>query len=176
MTTPPRRRVMAVDDNRDSLEVVRIALEDDYDVLTLSDPIDTLELVDLFEPDLMILDVMMPKVTGFQLVEVLQNNAQTRELPLVILSAKDSMRDMKHGYSLGASLYLTKPFDPQRLVQSVEAQFRVHPPKPGGKKMQLAELVPELGRRRSFVQGLAKFHTAPVGGARKSGRVRKGML
>lgn len=172
MSTPPRHRVMAVDDNRDSLEVIRIALEDHHDVLTLMDPIDTLELVDLFEPDLMILDIMMPKVTGFQLVEVLQNNVTTRDLPLVILSAKDSMRDMKHGYSLGASLYLTKPFDPERLLQSVEAQFRVHPPRPEAKKRQLAELVPELGRRRAFQQKLANFYTAPVSG-RKSGRVRK---
>lgn len=175
MTTPPRHRVMAVDDNRDSLEVVRIALEDHHDVLTLTDPIDTLELVDLFEPDLLIIDIMMPKVTGFQLVEVLQNNVATRDLPLVILSAKDSMRDMKHGYSLGASLYLTKPFDPQRLLQSVEAQFRVHPPRPEAKKMVLAELVPELGRRRAFQQGLATFSSS-VPGQRKTGRVKKGPL
>lgn len=175
MSTPPRHRVMAVDDNRDSLEVIRIALEDHHDVLTLMDPIDTLELVDVFEPDLMILDIMMPKVTGFQLVEVLQNNVSTRDLPLVILSAKDSMRDMKHGYSLGASLYLTKPFDPERLLQSVEAQFRVHPPRPEAKRRSLAELVPELGRRRAFQQQLAKFYSTPVGG-RKSGRVRKGPL
>jgi DNA-binding response OmpR family regulator len=68
---------------------------------------------------LLILDIMMPKVTGYHILETLRKDPRTSFMPVIILSAKDSARDQKYGYKLGASIYLTKPFQPERLVKNV---------------------------------------------------------
>ena len=148
-----RPRVLAVDDTEDSLELVRMSLKEDYDVMTLSDPIDVYEYIELFQPDLLVLDVMMPKITGFQLTEMLQRNPATRALPVIILSAKDTARDIKHGYKLGASLYLTKPFLPERLLKNVKTQFEMHPPNVREKTLTLGQVLVQLQGRREFQEG-----------------------
>ncbi|MDK2971258.1 MAG: hypothetical protein PWP23_1013 [Candidatus Sumerlaeota bacterium] len=149
-----RPRILALDDNDDTLELIRLALVDEYDVLTLTNPMDTYELIDMFEPDLLIVDVMMPKITGFQLVEMLRRSPRTRDLPVIILSAKDTARDIKHGYKMGASLYLTKPFDPERLVRNVKTQFEVHPPSKERRKMNMQQVHMHL-QMRATTQGSA---------------------
>lgn len=135
-----RYRVLAVDDNEDTLELVRMALTDEYDVLTLSNPLGAYECIDLFEPDLLILDIMMPKISGFQLIELLRKNPKTKDLPIIVLSAKDNVREIKHGYKLGVALYLTKPFNPERLMKNVETQFRMHPPESLRKALSLDQV------------------------------------
>ncbi len=128
MIATDRYRVLAVDDNEDVLELIRTALGEEYDVVTLSNPVDVYEILDVYEPDLLILDVMMPRLNGYQLIEMLRKNPATRELPVIMLSAKTSPGEIKHGYRLGATLYLTKPFVSDRLKKNVETQFRVSPP------------------------------------------------
>jgi len=155
-----RHRVLAVDDNQDTLELIRISLQDDYDVLTLANPMDIFEMIELFQPDLLVLDVMMPKITGFQLVEMLNRPVAGRNLPIIILSAKDSARDIKHGYKLGASLYLTKPFQPERLLKNVKMQFEAHPPSPGSKKLGFAELRVNLEQMPAHKHGNAQLGTS----------------
>lgn len=150
-----RHRILAIDDNTDTLELIRMTLEDEFDVLTLSDPMDAFELVELFEPDLLVLDVMMPKLTGFQLVEMLHRSPAARELPVIILSAKNSTRDIKHGYKLGASLYLTKPFQPDRLMKNVKTQFEMNPPAPGPKGHVLHDVRMQLMKKPCFKEGRA---------------------
>ncbi|MBI5155125.1 response regulator [Candidatus Poribacteria bacterium] len=160
MTT--RFRILAVDDNEDTLELIRMTLHEVYDVLTLSNPMDIYELLELFEPDLLILDIMMPKITGFQLVEMLQKNSRTRNLPIIVLSAKDGARDIKHGYKLGASLYLTKPFQPDRLLKNVHTQFEVHPPKPRPKALTVEQVNMQLQLKPSFKQGYARLSSTEL--------------
>jgi DNA-binding response OmpR family regulator len=152
-----RRRILAVDDSQDLLELVRLALEDDYDVLTLSDPMEVMEMIALFEPDLLILDVMMPKISGFQLAEMLQRNPRTRELPIIILSAKDTTRDIKHGYRVGASLYLTKPFEPQRLLQNVQAQLQINGTEPAPKTHNLEAISGRLQGTTIYQKGVVRI-------------------
>lgn len=126
--TTERPRVLAIDDNEDILELIRITLEADYDVVTLCDPVDVLEILDLFEPDLLILDIMMPRINGYQILEMLRRAPNTKDLPVIVLSARTTAGEIKHGYKLGATMYLTKPFQPDRLRKNVETQFRVNPP------------------------------------------------
>ncbi len=152
-----RRRILAVDDSQDLLELVRLALEDDYDVLTLSDPMEVMEMIALFEPDLLILDVMMPKISGFQLAEMLQRSPRTRELPIIILSAKDTTRDIKHGYRVGASLYLTKPFEPQRLLQNVQAQLQINGTEPAPKANSLEAINGRLQGTTIYQKGIVRI-------------------
>lgn len=160
-TPPAKPRVLAIDDNEDTLELVRMTLQDDYDVLTLSDPMDVYEMMELFEPDLLIVDIMMPRVNGFQLIEMLQRNPSTRQVPVIILSAKDNVRDIKHGYKLGAAMYLTKPFQAERLLKNVKTQFEVSPPRPRAKTLTIPQVNMQLqlkeGHRRGFVQMSTSF-------------------
>ncbi len=152
-----RARILAVDDNEDTLEVIRLALADEFDVMSLSNAMEVYELIELFEPDLLILDVMMPRITGFQLVEMLQRNPVTKQLPVIILSAKNSHGEIRHGYKLGASLYLTKPFDPQRLVKNVKAQLESHPPRDTNKTSTLPQCQLRLKMKETYKAGHAKL-------------------
>ncbi len=141
---PRRYRVLAVDDNDDTLELIRMTLSDDYDVVTLANPLHTYDCIELFEPDLLILDIMMPKITGFQLIDLLKKNPKTKEIPIIVLSAKDTAREIKYGYQLGAALYLTKPFEPERLLKNTEIQFRMHPPGAKPKSLSLEQVQLQL--------------------------------
>lgn len=151
-----RPRILAVDDHEDMLEIIRMALEDHYDVITLSNPMDLYEILDVFEPDLLILDIMMPRITGYQLLEILKKNQGTRELPVIILSAKSTPADLKHGYKLGAAMYLTKPFTPDRLLKNVETQFKVSPPNPK-KTNDLSSVAMQVELKPSFKKGHVQF-------------------
>ncbi len=152
-----RARILAVDDNEDTLEVIRLALQDDFDVMTVSNAMEVYELIELFEPDLLVLDVMMPRITGFQLVEMLQRNPVTKALPVIILSAKNSQGEIRHGYKLGASLYLTKPFEPQRLLKNVRAQLDTHPPQDTEKTHTLPQCQLQLKMKQTYQEGHAKL-------------------
>lgn len=114
-----RWRILVVDDDEDTCDLIRMTLEQDFDVLSLTSAQDTSRIIDLFEPDLVILDVMMPKISGFQLADYLKKNPAYKNIPIVFLSAKGTVKDQKYGYSLGASLYLTKPFEPGRLIKNI---------------------------------------------------------
>ncbi|HRR32442.1 MAG TPA: response regulator, partial [Candidatus Sumerlaeia bacterium] len=90
MTESPQRRILAVDDNEETLDLISMTLSENFDVVTLKEPMEIYELINLFEPDLLILDIMMPKITGFQILDLLQKNPAYKDLPVIILSAKDT--------------------------------------------------------------------------------------
>jgi len=118
-----RWRILAVDDNQDTLDLIHMTLEEDYEVLTLSKPLETPDILTVFEPDLVVLDVMMPKVSGFKLMEFMKKEKAFKNIPVIFLTAKGAISDQKYGYTLGAQLYLTKPFQPSRLVKNIKLIF-----------------------------------------------------
>ncbi|MGB9692151.1 MAG: response regulator [Candidatus Sumerlaeaceae bacterium] len=120
MITQTRFRVLVVDDDKDILDMINITLSPSFEVLTLQESVDALEIIDVFEPDILIVDIMMPKVTGYQIIELMRQNPRHQHVIVVVLSAKDSSRDIKYGYKLGANLYLTKPFQPDRLLKNIQ--------------------------------------------------------
>ena len=113
-------RVVAVDDDKDILDLVQLTLGNEYDVFTIQDPQTALNALEFLEPDVMIIDVMMPKITGYQIVEALKSDAKHQSVQIIFLSAKDSILDVKYGYKLGANFYLTKPFQPERVHRTLE--------------------------------------------------------
>jgi DNA-binding response OmpR family regulator len=153
-----RARVLAVDDHEDILELIHMTLEPHYDVGTLSNPVDLFEIMEIFEPDLLILDVMMPRVSGFQLTELLRKGNH-RHIPIIILSAKTTAGEIKHGYKVGATLYLTKPFQPERLIKNVQTQFQITPPLTK-KKLTAEEVAGQVENKNAFRKGLLKLSSA----------------
>ncbi|MBN1475164.1 response regulator [Candidatus Sumerlaeota bacterium] len=134
-----RWRVLAIDDDLDILELVEMTLQHRYDVLSLESGVNALKIVEAFQPDLIILDIMMPKVTGYHIIEELKRDKATSKLPVILLSAKDTIRDQRYGYKLGATTYLTKPFQPERLLRNVDNIFEHTPPNRTPKKWSLEE-------------------------------------
>ncbi len=119
-----RPTVLVVDDAQEILLLVGMALEDDYDVHTASDGIEALALVDQVHPDLLVLDVMMPRMSGYEVCGVLKEKPETRDIPVLMLSARGEKAHVKKGFYAGADDYLPKPFDPEELLLRTRALLR----------------------------------------------------
>jgi CheY-like chemotaxis protein len=111
-----------------------------YEVVEAHDGLDALEKLERAEPDFIVLDVMMPLMDGFETCRAIRNNANFRDIPILFLSARRSTQAIKEGYGAGANLYLTKPFEPDRLVRNVEQFLREYGAKPRPKRYSIEAL------------------------------------
>jgi len=148
-------RILVIDDDPDVLDLIQMKLGEEYDVLCIESPTDVSQAADLFEPDLIILDIMLPKISGYQVIEYLKRNPKTAQVPVCFLSAKSSARDLKYGYKLGAALYLTKPFQPERLVRNIKLLFERTPPPRTRKTFSIEQI-----NERLNLSGAYKIATA----------------
>ena len=115
------RKVLAVDDERHIVRLIQVNLERaGYQVATAFDGAEALKKVESDKPDLIVLDVMMPKMDGFEVLKRLQANPESREIPIVMLTAKAQDADVFRGWASGVSAYLTKPFNPLELITFVK--------------------------------------------------------
>jgi two-component system response regulator VicR len=116
-------KIMLADDEENIRELVKLIMtEKGYDFYECSDGFEAIELFRREAPDLAILDVMMPRRTGFEVCEEIRNIQP--EIPVIFLSAKGDIVDKKSGYKVGADDYMTKPFDGEELLLHVEALLR----------------------------------------------------
>jgi two-component system, OmpR family, alkaline phosphatase synthesis response regulator PhoP len=116
-----RRKVLVVDDEADVLLLCRVNLEfEGYEVIEASDGEEAMRKVASERPDVVLLDVMMPRMDGWQVLAALKADPQTAEIPVVMLTAKVQDQDQIRGWSGGAADYITKPFSPLSLSQVLE--------------------------------------------------------
>jgi len=119
------KKILAVDDERHIVRLVQVNLERaGYEVVTAFDGKDALEKVAAEQPDLVVLDVMMPYMDGFEVLQNLRKNPSTRELPVIMLTAKAQDADVFRGWQSGVDCYLTKPFNPMELISFVKRIFK----------------------------------------------------
>jgi DNA-binding response OmpR family regulator len=128
MTDPTLAReqplVLAADDDPDILDLVAFRLErSGYTVLQARDGEEALALAVKELPDLAVLDVMMPKLDGFELTRRLRAEAATSRMPIILLTARAQDADVQRGFDAGADDYLRKPFSPQELRSRVQAML-----------------------------------------------------
>ena len=115
------QRILAVDDESDVLMIVRTALEAEaYEVVTAGNGVDALALADEQEFDLILLDVMMPGMDGFEVMRRLRERAKTRETPIVMLTGLAEKSMVKQALDLGVSHYIIKPFEFQEFLQVIQ--------------------------------------------------------
>lgn len=115
-------RIVVVEDDPGVRGLLVAGLElEGHEVLAAPDGASGLELVGEVEPDAVVCDVMMPTVTGWELVRALRADPRYGRLPIVLLSARDSTDDVRHGYEAGASLVLSKPYDADKLHEVLTA-------------------------------------------------------
>jgi DNA-binding response OmpR family regulator len=110
-----------VDDDRDIRDGLRTALTDEgYEVTVVPNGLRLLSALQVDRPDLILLDVMMSWIDGFELCSALKRNADYRDIPVIFVSAKNSPADIQHGFECGAVEYVTKPFELQKLLGKIE--------------------------------------------------------
>ena len=118
------KKILAVDDERHIVRLIQVNLERaGYQVVTAFDGPEALKKVETDKPDLVVLDVMMPKMDGFEVLKRLQANPETRDIPIIMLTAKAQDTDVFRGWASGVSAYLTKPFNPLELLTFIKRIF-----------------------------------------------------
>jgi DNA-binding response OmpR family regulator len=122
--TEPRSRplVLVADDDRDILQLISFRLERaDYEVVQANDGEEALRLVKELHPDLAVLDLMMPKLNGYEVIREIRRDEETKAIPVILLTARVQETDVARGFEAGADDYLKKPFSPQELRARVQA-------------------------------------------------------
>jgi DNA-binding response OmpR family regulator len=115
-------RVLVADDDADILALVAFRLErSGYEVLLATDGEEALRLAVEESPDLAVLDVMMPKMDGYEVTRRIRDNESTSRLPIILLTARAQQSDVDQGMLAGADDYVKKPFSPQELRARVQA-------------------------------------------------------
>jgi len=112
-------RVLAVDDENDILLILRTALRDEYDVTTASNGPDALLAVEQDNPDLVILDLMMPDMDGIEVLEELRRMSTTATIPVIFLTGVSDRAKMREAIDKGTTYYIVKPFDCGELLNKV---------------------------------------------------------
>lgn len=119
------KKILAVDDEKHIVRLVQINLEKEgYEVVTASTGREALEQVAAQHPDLIVMDVMMPEMDGFEALKKLKEDVATASIPVIMLTARAQDADVFRGWQSGADLYLTKPFNPQELITFVKRIFQ----------------------------------------------------
>jgi CheY-like chemotaxis protein len=115
-----RRNVLLVDDDPLILEILRTILDlEEFEVTTVADGRQALASVAASPPDVVVCDVMMPEVDGFEVCRTLKSQPTTADLPVILLTARDRPEDRQAGEDAGCDAYLTKPFSPLQLIDVI---------------------------------------------------------
>ena len=114
------KRILVVDDEMYIVNILDFTLAGEgWEVISANNGEDALRTLLKFEPDLVILDVMMPRIDGVEVCRAIKAREESADTPVILLSAKDRDKDREEGLEAGADLYLTKPFSPKTLVQEI---------------------------------------------------------
>jgi DNA-binding response OmpR family regulator len=119
------KTILVIDDDKSFLSAIRTLLEEKwYSVRTLSDPWKTEEYIDACEPDLLLIDVVMPGRTGFTLIKDLMEKEKYREIPKIFVSRVDGEEEKKIAEVCGVKKYFVKPVKPEELLKGIEEALR----------------------------------------------------
>ncbi|MGH2727634.1 MAG: response regulator [Actinomycetota bacterium] len=120
MENEPSERILVVDDEDDILLLCRVNLEfEGYSVATASSGVEGLQLARELRPSMILLDVMMPSMDGWHVLEALTSDPETASIPVVMLTARVQGEDQMRGWSGGAADYIMKPFSPVGLLETM---------------------------------------------------------
>jgi two-component system alkaline phosphatase synthesis response regulator PhoP len=113
-------KILVVDDEIYIVHILDFSLGmEGYEVVTALDGEQALEKLKQEKPDLIVLDIMMPKLDGYEVCKAIKSDPETRQIPVILLSAKGRNVDQKMGFDVGADDYITKPFSPRKLVERI---------------------------------------------------------
>jgi DNA-binding response OmpR family regulator len=118
-------KILVAEDERDIRELIGFTLGlADFKVVLVEDGVEAVERASTAEPDLILLDVRMPRMSGYEACRRLKEDPSTREIPVVFLSAKGQEKEIEEGLAAGAMDYIVKPFAPDQLLNQVKDLLR----------------------------------------------------
>lgn len=116
-----KKKILLVDDEKDVLATLQsLLLTEGFNVVTATDGMEALNKVKAESPDLILLDIMLPKLDGFKVCHLLKFNDEFKKIPIIMITARAQDEDMEKGKAVGADFYLIKPFDFKILVAKME--------------------------------------------------------
>lgn len=120
------KTILIADDQLHIIELVTISLEDPrFNIVTAQDGEEAMNKITTIKPDLVLLDVMMPKLDGFEVCRRIKADPETSNIPVILLTSKGHPEDHAKGKECGSNAFLTKPFSPIRLLSTVEEHLNI---------------------------------------------------
>ena len=159
---PQSSTILVVDDTANTLELIATMLGSDHRVLTASDGETAIKLAMQEEPDLILLDIRMPGMDGYQICRTLKADPVTREIPVVFVTAMDEEREEAKGLELGAIDYITKPLSPPILKARVRNHIDLKRQRDQLRRLSAVDGLTGLANRRAFSESLEKEWRAAI--------------
>ena len=150
MSLIPRQRVLVVDDERINRKLLSNLLEEQHDVVLAKNGVQALERLADGLIDLILLDVIMPEMNGYEVLRQIKENEKFKEIPVIFISALDKVDDEEKGLALGAADYISKPFHPSIVKLRVENHLRFNHQRKLLEILAGRDGLTELNNRRSF--------------------------
>lgn len=126
-TGNPTLRVMVIDDSKTIRRTAETLLKKEgYEVVTAVDGFEALAKISDLQPHIIFVDIMMPRLDGYQTCALIKNNQNFRHVPVVMLSSKDGLFDKARGRICGSDQYLTKPFTREELLDAIRSHVDAH--------------------------------------------------
>lgn len=137
----PRARVLIVDDDPDILGFARSVLEQDFEIITTVDSESSLDKIVAYQPDLLLLDINMPRLNGFHLAHLIRLNRRLRGAKVIFISSQSDRDSVERAFNLGASEFVEKPFTPEQLTRKVMEVTRRGDFQRGKKRIDFREIL-----------------------------------
>ncbi len=120
-------KILVVDDYAENVELLQeLLVNNGYDVIPAYSGEEALQKVSKDIPDLILLDIMMPKMDGYQVCEALREKVETKEIPIIFVTAKTEVKDWTHAiFNVGVNSYITKPINPKKLLDKVKSVLKM---------------------------------------------------
>ena len=114
------KKVLIVDDEHLIIKIIQFKLESSgFEVISAFDGVNGLQMAIKESPDIILLDIMMPGMNGYTVLDILKKDERTKNIPVIMVTARSQEVDKEKAESLGASAYIPKPFSPQHLVETI---------------------------------------------------------
>jgi CheY-like chemotaxis protein len=117
----PRKKILLVDDSNTVLLMHRMLLRNDYDLVQAANGEEAIAVAQRERPDIIFMDVVMPKMTGIEACRQLQGNPETKEIPVVMVTTRGEEQNVEAAYAAGCREYITKPFDATELFAKLHS-------------------------------------------------------
>jgi putative two-component system response regulator len=151
------KRVLVIDDQETNRLVLEDLLEDEYEVQSAENGEQGLDILKVFGPDIVLLDVMMPGLNGYEVCRRIKEMPGGEFTPVLLVSAKSELNDRLQGYAVGADDYVVKPFDHDELLAKLRTHFRLR-----GTLLELASTRAKLAVQNADLETLVQERTADV--------------
>jgi len=115
------KKILIVEDNEVNLDIFQEIFEDNYELKMATDGFQALEVIGNFMPRLVLLDVMLPNIGGYEVCEKIRSNEKLKDIVIIMVSARAMESERKKGLEVGANEYITKPFEEEALLEMVNS-------------------------------------------------------